>query len=820
MKIQESRQLLCLAVEYYHMDIQKIRIKSDYKLADIIHDIEKGILRIPQFQREFVWDKPRVIKLLESIYLEYPIGSFFFWDAPKKYYDFYRDIAELQLPKPDKYEQIVFILDGQQRLTSLYVTVKGLTLYGRDYKKICFDLDEKTFVDKTPDNQRFISVCDLLSDDRYDVLDGLAVNRKKSFNEFFHRFNNYPFSAIDVREKELDEVCDIFERINQGGQKLNLFDLISASTWTPELDLRTAVKIENQKLNNKGFGEIDNEVYLQTLSLIAKGSCTKPVQLQLRAEDVNKFWQETIESMNLAIDYLKNNLGVVNSVFIPYRSMIAVVAYLFFKVDGRSFRHEQSELLAQWFWQTTFSERYSSSLLTLMTEDKKLMDKIASETSVSVKYLFNLDIDSLIQIRMYRKSAIKNGVLCLLAKKNPKHFKNNIPLNLKDGYYSDFNGSEKHHIFPKSIVQKNFPMTMVHSLPNFCFIPAELNKEISNKKPSKYFVEYQNINPEFEDTLKTHLIKYDDSLKQDNFMSFLASRSSLILEEITRATGSKIGRIVADNVNKAIDDTEKKLRNFIDKKLINKNIQYWKTNIPGDIGVVIKQRINDYLTKDPSKTINDFNSRDLLDFCDIMDYSKIILSNWDIFCPFFRSKNETEKRLLNLKEFRNAVKHSRGEIVPFIQKEGEAALEWLSTILVDIEKRNDNKKTSSAKTDEEIIDNTSSDFVKKMVTEIPQWIKTDYADKDVSILRGNSGSDNYIKIKRETVIWYYYAQNWVFAELKKSTPEEIKLLQEKLSDPSSVLDRHSRDGQVRFHLLNSSDLDVVKNIIHDRIKNI
>ena len=69
MKIQESRQLLCLAVEYYHMDIQKIRIKSDYKLADIIHDIEKGILRIPQFQREFVWDKPRVIKLLESIYL-------------------------------------------------------------------------------------------------------------------------------------------------------------------------------------------------------------------------------------------------------------------------------------------------------------------------------------------------------------------------------------------------------------------------------------------------------------------------------------------------------------------------------------------------------------------------------------------------------------------------------------------------------------------------------------------------------------------------------------------------------------------------------
>ena len=798
------------------MDIQKIKIKGDYKLADIVHDIEKGILRIPQFQREFVWDKPRVIKLLESIYLEYPIGSFFFWDAPRKYYDFYRDIAELGLPKPDKYEKIVFILDGQQRLTSLYVTVKGLTLYSRDYKKICFDLDEKVFVDRTPDNQRYVSICNLLANERYDVYEGLTVEHKKAFNECFQRFNSYPFSAIDIRDKELDEVCDIFERINQGGQKLNLFDLISASTWTSEFDLRIAVKAENERLKSKGFGEIDNEVYLQALSLIAKGSCTRPVQLQLRAEDVSKFWQDTIESMALAIDYLRNNLGVVNSVFIPYRSMIALVAYLFFKVKGRSLDHEQSELLAQWFWQTTFSERYSASILTLMTEDKKLMDKIASKTTLSIKYLFNLDIDSLIQIRMYRKSAIKNGVLCLLAKRYPRHFKNNVPLMLKDGYYSDFNSSEKHHVFPKSIVQKNYPMIMVHSLPNFCFIPAELNKEISNKKPSKYFEEYQSTNPEFEDTLKTHLIKYDDSIRQDNFMSFLASRSAMILEEITRATGSKIGRVVADNVNKAIDDTEKKLRDFIDKKLVTKNTDYWKSCMPSDIVGVVRQRVNEYLSKDPSKTFNDFKPRDLLDFCDIMDYSKIVLSNWDVFFPIFRSKSETEKRFLNLKEFRNAVKHGRGEIVPFIQKEGEAALEWLSIILKEVEKQG-NKTVSRGETDEEIVNRVGSDFVKRMVNEVSEWIKNDYPNGEVSILRGNSGSDNYLKIRGKSIVWYYYAKNWVFAELKRTTTDERKLLKEKLSEPDSILERPYQ-GQVRFHLISDNDFKLLQEIINNRVK--
>jgi len=801
------------------MDIQKIKIKGDYKLADIVHDIEKGILRIPQFQREFVWDKPRVIKLLESIYLEYPIGSFFFWDAPRKYYDFYRDIAELGLPKPDKYEKIIFILDGQQRLTSLYVTVKGLTLYGRDYKKICFDLDEKVFVDRTPDNQRYVSVSDLLSSERYtEVYEDLTPDRKKAIYECLQRFNNYPFSAIDVRDKELDEVCDIFERINQGGQKLNLFDLISASTWTPEFDLRIAVKAENERLKSRGFGEIDNEVYLQALSLIARGSCTRPVQLQLRAEDVSKFWQDTIESMSLAIDYLKNNLGVVNSVFIPYRSMIALVAYLFYKVKGRSLNHEQSELLAQWFWQTTFSERYSASILTLMTEDKKLMDKVALETSVNIKYLFELDIDSLIQIRMYRKSAIKNGVLCLLAKKNPRHFKNNVPLMLKDGYYSDFNSSEKHHVFPKSIVQKSFPMIMVHSLPNFCFIPAELNKEISNKKPSKYFEEYQKINPEFDDALKTHLIKYDNSIKQDNFMSFLASRSAMILEEITRATGSKIGRVVADNVNKAIDDTEKKLRDFIDNKLISQKADYWKECMPSDIVGVVRQRVNEYLTKDPSKTFNDFSSRDLLDFCDIMDYSKIVLSNWDVFVPVFRSKAETQKRLLNLKEFRNAVKHSRGEIVPFIQKEGEAALEWLTIILAEVKKQKTSKTITPAETEEKTIARVKSDFVKKAVNLIPKWIEKEYSDGKLYIKRGNSGSHRSIKQGDKLILFYYYANQWVYGELQMTTPEELKSLKEGLSKSESILDRQGRYKQVRFHIMTGDDLKLVQEIIKKRVR--
>jgi len=236
---------------------------------------------------------------------------------------------------------------------------------------------------------------------------------------------------------------------------LNLFDLISASTWSTDFDLRKAVDEENDILEKRGFGRIDNEVFTQAIALISKNSCTRSSQLQLRKEDITKYWKDTVESTKLAIDYIRNNLGVVNYLFIPYRGMISSVAYLFYKNKKRSLSNKQAELLSSWFWQVAFSERYAASTLTLITEDRKLFDKILEKKDIKIHFPFSLDIESLIKIRMYRKSAIKNGVLCLLATRHPRHLKNNSLLSLGDDYYSDFNDSEKHHIFPKSIIHGN-----------------------------------------------------------------------------------------------------------------------------------------------------------------------------------------------------------------------------------------------------------------------------------------------------------------------------------------------------------------------------
>ncbi|MFC1727147.1 DUF4268 domain-containing protein [Patescibacteria group bacterium] len=538
---------------------------------------------------------------------------------------------------------------------------------------------KRHFVDRNPDNERYVSLNDLLASDYSAVYDRLTPPRRKAFNDCRNRFFTYPFSVVYVREKNLDEVCEIFERLNQGGQRLNLFDLISASTWSPEFDLREAVEKENNKFQEKGFGKLDDEIYTQTLALVAKNSCIRTSQLQMRKEDITQYWEDTVKVIQLAVDHLRANLGVVNYRFIPYRGMISMVAYLFYKNKLKGFNSRQKKALDSWFWQVSFSERYGSSTLTLMTEDAKSFTKVAEGKEIKFHFPHNLTIESLMKVRMSRTSAIKNGFLCLLAKKEPRHFKNNSIVPLGEDYFSDFNNAEKHHIFPKGFVEKKFALTKVHSLPNFCFLPRELNREILDKKPSVYFKQYEVANPDFKKTLESHLVHYDQTIEKNDFHSFLGARANLILTEVDKLVGAS-GQVISDNADDELEKFEKQLRDFLDLKLLNKDAAYWPTLIPPAIIEQVERRLKGYLKKDTTKEKTDFTPRMKMDFCDFMDYPQIIFANWPVFYPHFRSKYEVERRFISLKEYRHAAAHYR-ELPSFLKKEGQAALEWFIPIL-------------------------------------------------------------------------------------------------------------------------------------------
>ncbi|RJQ30933.1 MAG: DUF262 domain-containing protein [Actinobacteria bacterium] len=478
------------------MEISKIQVQQ-LQLSDIVNDFKKGNIRIPRFQRNYVWDRPRVAKLLNSIYHEYPIGTFFFWEASPEYSHLYRNIPELEIPSPANNQNFHFILDGQQRITSLYVVIKGLKITvsdnrqketSIDYSGITFDLDKEEFVIKNPDaDKRYISLQSILGEEKFEIFSELNKSRQIAFQRCSNIFDKYPLSVVYVREQSITEACEIFERINQGGIKLALFDLVVASTWSNDFDLKVKVNKINSLLDSSGFGAINPDNLLMAISLFVKGAATRKAILSLKSEDIKQNWDIIEDATKLAVDYVRSNLGVKVNNFLPYSPMLPMIIYLFAKINNRSLSINQKKFVEEWFWKATFSERYRASTPSMMGEDRRdLFDPIIANKKVAINYKVDITKDNIKQSRLYKYTGLRNGIFCLLAAKDPLHFQTAAKFSIDRTFLSDFNSPEKHHLFPRAYLREIGKSQLENSLANFTFIPAELNNKIRGRSPKQY----------------------------------------------------------------------------------------------------------------------------------------------------------------------------------------------------------------------------------------------------------------------------------------------------------------------------------------------
>ena len=680
------------------MQIQKIKV-DELKLSNIVDEFSQGKIRIPRFQRNYVWDRPRVVKLLNSIYREYPIGTFFFWEAAPEYIHLYRNIPDLKIPDPDSNRNFNFILDGQQRITSLYVAIKGLSLKIQDsrlnpktidYSEITFDLDKEEFVIKKPDNARFVSLASMLEEDHLSLFKSLTDERAKAFDACYKRFNSYPLSVVYVRDQSLSEACEIFERINQGGVKLSIFDLVVASTWSNEFDLKEEVNKLNKSFADSGFGALPPETILQTVCLVVKGQATRPAQLQLTKNDITSVWDQVIRGLQLSIDFVVSNLGVKIIDFIPYISMIPMVAYLYIKNENKAFDNKKLTFLEEWFWKSTFSERYNSSTASLMGEDRRdLFDPILKGNSPTINFPVVINEKDLQETKMYRYSAIRNGVLCILAQMRPSSLKNNAKFELNRSNLSDYNSTERHHIFPRSYLKKHFRTYLENSIINFCYIPAELNKDISDKAPSSYFNKYKKVNPYFSETLKTHLLPSDEksAIWTNDYDMFLSQRSELVLKEIEKRIGkiSPLEDQLQENPDEVLNTLEENIRIIINTNLAEKHGEdYWKRTIPDDIQENVSDRIKQGKSRYPDRETR--SDLEKLSLCDVSDYRKIITKYWGLFEDEFLSLGDFERNFIFFQDYRNGIKHSRN-LSPIERKQGEASVEWFAKRIQEVKER-------------------------------------------------------------------------------------------------------------------------------------
>lgn len=265
--------------------LNMLRSKPDrIDIDNIKYQIEQGELKVPQFQRDFVWNIEESAKLMDSIVKGYPIGAFTFWKTKNRLRSV-KNIGGLTLPDSPANDFVNYVLDGQQRITSIYACLKGVTIGNSDYSKMYINLcalEEDSIVILDLDDLKideYISLTDLLEGNMSMIFSrfGAKPATIDKIAEYKERINKYSFSIIELQDAPLDIATEIFTRINTTGKSLSVFEIMCAKTYDEDLnfDLFEKRNIQLEKWENVNYNTVPHQTVLQVMSLCIQKSCRR-----------------------------------------------------------------------------------------------------------------------------------------------------------------------------------------------------------------------------------------------------------------------------------------------------------------------------------------------------------------------------------------------------------------------------------------------------------------------------------------------------------------------------------------------------------------
>jgi hypothetical protein len=518
------------------------------KIDKIINRINSGDIRIPAFQRAYVWKQNQILELLDSVVKNYPIGSILLWSTSDKL-KHTRNIAGYKIPDNADEYPVNYVLDGQQRISSIYATFSDKTeqdVESAEYNpnlnlfEIYYNFSTQTFEQKNdvdasaPDViylRNFLNGAKLI-----ESLKTLDSSFHNDAQELYSRFINYELPVVTIKNREKSDVGNIFERINNTGTKLSTLDLMTAWTWTDDFHLLESINELQAELDEKNFGDLSQNILLQAISGHIQSDTTTKAITELTGEQVRDNWDGFCEALRKAIDFIGSDLHCSHLDFLPWQQQI-IGLVKFFGVNGMPTPAQLKEL-KKWFWKTSFSNRYSTGQTTeKMNVDIERISEIRTDDFIEAnKFRYSVTKSELIETKFSKANPLTRALLLLMAQKQPLDLVKNTKIDIAQSL-SKYNRKQYHHIFPNAFLKRQgFPQSKIFSLVNFCFLPADSNKKISKKSPSDYFF---SIIPQddFNNILNSNLIPLTKELYEtDNYNDFLAKRAELIINEVDAVT--------------------------------------------------------------------------------------------------------------------------------------------------------------------------------------------------------------------------------------------------------------------------------------------
>ena len=513
---------------------------EDLKIEQLVKLLREDKFLIPTFQREFVWNPVNILKLWDSIYKFYPIGSILYWETDT-YLHTHRKLGGFVFPHDEdtvrKFKEWKYILDGQQRATSLLVSIMGgkervedneefdYTLYFDATDASFFFADELEKRKKKVNEKFLIRVRDVPTWPfnfyrEVAVTEGFNAEIGNNLQQLSKMFLGYNISVIRIRGAGVSEVCEIFERINQEGKKLHPVDIIVARTYRNEdsasgqhgFYLRDNLNSLKNILIEQGnrFQDIDELTIIQMVSLCLRKKHTSgrnpfgitPKALEnLTTQHFEANWTKCQKTILETVKFL-TDLKIQGPGMLPFVYLTLPICYYFHENDNPN-----RDISRQWFWRYAFGLDDFSSSSDVYNFCEEFFAPLEKGEKVVIPPL-TISKTRLVQTSYYYRNALSRAVLAFLANQTPLDFSDSHAIVLDNVYLQLQQAPNLHHIYPRSFLNKLKDLSSgisPDSLMNICFLRAHTNLKIGNKNPRTYFQEFEHVR-DFDKILESHLI--------------------------------------------------------------------------------------------------------------------------------------------------------------------------------------------------------------------------------------------------------------------------------------------------------------------------
>ena len=586
---------------------------NDIALTDLMKAVGIGMVQLPDFQRGWVWDDGRIKALIISVIHNFPVGAAMFLEYGNENIRFkHKPIEGSDANSKTKPEEL--ILDGQQRLTSLYNAlyskkpVHTRTDKGKEINRFYY-LDIENALDPSANDEDVVISVPETKKVTSDFGRKIEIDLSTRHNEFKHKmfplniilnpdeeqvwqneyyaYYNYDpdvirhftelFSKIIMPTQKysmpvisLDKgtpkeaVCQVFENVNTGGVSLTVFELVTAIFAMNDFQLRKDWEERKEKYFS---GDLLNIItatdFLTAITLLSSFksggtvSCKKKDVLALQLSEYQKYADNLCNGFSVAEKILQEE-RIFSSRDLPYSTqLIPLAAICTVLTDGNRINTTTvKDKVKQWYWCGVFGELYGSANETRYANDITQVIKWITEAGSLPKTVtdFFFNPTRLLSLQS-RQSAAYKGIMALILKNHARDFISGAEMDFAT--YSDEN-IDIHHIFPKNYcIEHGYDKLKWNSIVNKTPISASSNREIGGVAPSVYLQKLEKkgsvTSSDLDSYVETHFIEHN-KLRNDEFQGFIIERAKKLLRAIEQATGRTISGKDSDEVQQAFGD--------------------------------------------------------------------------------------------------------------------------------------------------------------------------------------------------------------------------------------------------------------------------